>query len=151
MSAQTSQRKTAAKKVGPAEDVAPAALAELDGPAQDGPIGEDGEIRPIQIGKRGRRAPEMVTIFTIDDVEYQIPKEPSPGLLLKFMREARSRSVGQDVATMNLLTAMIGDEAVEALSESPDVTIEDIADVMAVVSHVAFGSIKNLRQAADPS
>ena len=143
-------RKAAAKAAAPAETaLTDGELAALsDEPAHEGPIGEDGQIRPVQIGKRGRKAPEMVTIFTIDDVDYKIPAKPSPAILIKFMREARNRKIGRNQAVENLLVTLLGQEALDALAESPDVTEEDVADVFTIVGHIGFGAFAKLQGAS---
>lgn len=119
---------------------------ELD--ERDGPIGEGGEIRPVQIGKRGRKAPEMVTIFEIDGTEYKIPAKPSPAVLIRFMREARNKKVGRNQAVENLLVTLLGQDALDALAESPDVTEEDVADVFTIVGHIGFGAFAKLQDAS---
>lgn len=90
----------------------------------------------------------MVTIFAIDDVDYQIPAKPSPAVLIKFMREARNKKIGRNRAAENLLVTLLGQEALDALAESPDVTEEDVADVFAIVGHVGFGAFKKLQDAS---
>lgn len=148
-------RKRAAKKT--ATPAMPETQAEFDAEIArlsepgESPIGEDGSIRPVQIGKRGRTPNRLVTIFTIDDVEYQIPEKPSPAVLIRFMREARNRKIGVTAATENLLVTLLGQDGLDALAESPEVTEQDVADVFAIVSHVAFGAVKRLQAAADPS
>lgn len=145
-------RRAAAPK--PVEDMSQAdfdaEIARLSEPGES-PIGEDGSIRPVRIGKRGRTPNEMVTIFTLDDVDYQIPAKPSPMVLIRFMREARNRKIGVAGATENLLIGLLGQDAVDALAGSPEVTEQDVADVFAIVSHIAFGAVKKLQAAADPS
>jgi hypothetical protein len=127
----------------PVEDIVVPELA-----TDDGPIGEDGSIRPVKIGKRGRKAPEMVTIFEIDGTEYQIPAKPSPAILIKFMREARSKKIGRNQAVENLLMTLLGQDALDALAESPDVTEEDVADVFTIVGHIGFGAFQKLQETA---
>lgn len=123
--------------------------AELE--SDGGPVGPNGEIRPIQIGKRGRTPNQLVDLFELDGVMYQIPEHPSPMLIFRFMREARDKKIGRDVAVENLFVALLGKDALDALSESPEVTAEDIADVFTVIAHVAFGALKKIKAAADPS
>lgn len=139
-----------------------AALARTE-PGGGGPVQEDGTIRPVQIGKRGRSASsvEMTTVFILDDVEYQIPTRPNPALVLRWMMDSRmpkgvkvnskrGRAIAYQ-ATENVLMTLLGKEALDALAASPDVEQEDVADVFAIVSHIFFGAHKALQQAADPS
>lgn len=130
-------------------------------PSSDGPIAEDGTIRPVQIGKRGRAPVEMTTVFILDDVEYAIPAKPNPALVLRWMMDSRmpkgvkvNSKRGKAIAyqaTENVLVTLLGKEALEALSASPDVEPEDIADIFGIVSHIFFGAHQALRLAADPS
>jgi len=128
-------------------------------PSEDGPIGPDGEIRPVAIGKRGRTPNPMTTIFILDDVEYQIPAKPSPALVIKWMREsqvkpgtsAKKAKAIRYAATESVLLTLLGQKALDALAESPDVTAEDMADIFAIVGRIFFGAQQNLQAAADPS
>lgn len=136
-------------KQAPAE-LTEAQLAELTREMERvAPVDEDGNVRPVQIGQRGRVPNEMVTIFVLDGVEYQIPSRPSAAVLIKFQRSLRKR--GQDQAVWDLLLDLLGQDALDALAESPEVTAEDVGDVFAIVAHIAFGAVKKLREAADPS
>lgn len=128
-------------------------------PSEDGPIALDGTIRPVQIGKRGRTPNELTTIFILDDVEYQIPAKPSPALVLRWMQESRvapgasaqKRREAAYRATENVLMTLLGQEAMDALAASPDVTAEDMADIFAIVGTIFFGVQQRFQQAADPS
>lgn len=138
MAAATKPRKATAKA--PAPETEPAALADLDA---------DGPIEPVRIGKRGRTPNPMVDLFELDGRMYRIPSKPSPALILRFQRDLRKQ--GRDEAVANLLTTLLGQEALDALAESPEVQEEDVADVFGIVARVAFGGIKRLQEASDPS
>lgn len=129
-------------------------------PSEDGPIAEDGSIRPVQIGKRGRTPNEMTTIFTLDGTDYAIPAKPSPALVLKWMRACRvPKGAGKAkakaivyAATEDVLMTLLGQEALDALAESPDVTNDDMADIFAIVGTIFFGARAALmKTTADPS
>lgn len=122
-----------------------------------GVIGPDGEIRPVQIGKRGRPGQEMEHIFSLDDVDYFIPKNPNRLLLVTYLRKVAAAhrisdpvksQAAQDAATLDLLMQLLGEEATTALMTSPDTTDEDIADVFTAVTKVAMGAVAKLREAA---
>lgn len=121
----------------------------ITAPAEDGyvPINDDGTVNPVRIGKRGRTPNPMVDLFELDGVMYQVPEKPSPVVTLKFLREARDRRIGVDKATENLLMALLGRDALDALAESPEVTEEDVADVFKIVGHIAFGALRRMREA----
>jgi hypothetical protein len=117
--------------------------------SDEGPIGPGGEIRPVKIGKKGKKGPELVTIFEINGVEHKIPKNPTIAVLIQFLRDARV--IGRDQAIENLLTSVLGERNLAALASSPEVDAEDVAAVFTIVSHIAFGALANFRKAADPS
>lgn len=149
MSAPTKPRKTRSPKAAPSPEPDVEALrAELDAAA---PVGEDGSIQPVQIGKRGRAGQEMVTIFTLDGEDYSIPKNPNPALTLRFMRQARDPKIGAATATGNLMLSLLGQEALDALADSPETSEEDVADVFAIVTRVAFDSITRISQKDGPA
>lgn len=124
--------------------------AELAEAGDASPIGPDGEIRPVIIGRTGSSGPEKVHIFSIDDVDYHIPKNPNAAVMLTFLREARSKRVGQDLAVMNAMVTMLGQDAMDALMESQDVSDEDCAKVFTIVAHILFGAVKRWQAAAAP-
>lgn len=117
----------------------------------DSPIGPDGEIRPVEIGRAGKAGPEMVHIFSIGGEKFFVPKTPSPAIMLRFMREARDKRVGRDVAVERALISMLGKQGLDALAESEETTDDDVANVFIIVGHILFGAIKRWRAAADPS
>lgn len=133
------------------EELTEEELAELaEKPAED----DDGEIRPVVIGKRGRKGDtkgELTTIFELDEVKYQIPKEPSPALALRFLRDLSRH--GRLVAVERMAFTLLGENALEALAASPDVEIEDVADVFTIVGRIFFESetYRKLMAATDPS
>lgn len=161
MAASTQPRKRAPRRTasaGPAAEVSPTqgefdaelrALAVEAG--QESPIGEDGSITAVRIGKRGRTPNPVVDLFDLDGVMYQIPSRPSPAMLMVFFREARNKRIGTSVATENLLMNMIGEEAMAALVASPEVTEQDMADILTIVGRVAFGTLAKVGEAAGPS
>jgi hypothetical protein len=156
VSAPTRPKKAAAKrpKASPAspgplvteEDVT-AALAAVE----NSPIGEDGTIRPVRIGKSGRTPNQMVDLFELDGRMYQIPEKGKPAATLQFLRDLRDTSVPaamrQDAAVENFLIRLIGHDAWQALGDSPDTTEEDIALVLLIVQKIAFGAVRRMREA----
>lgn len=163
----TPTKKAPAKKSGPTPKRSPRAAAkqptedllteedllklreELE--SDDGPIGPDGEIRPVEIGKSGRVGVEMVHIFSIDDEKFFIPKDPNPAVMIQFMRELRDKRIGRDQAVENALLTVLGPGPLEALAASPQTSPEDVAKVFVVAAHIFFGALAKMRKAADPS
>lgn len=124
----------------------------VDNLSGDGsPIGPDGEIRPVEVGRKGKTGPEMTHIFTVDGRKYYVPKRPTPALMLQFLTDLQDPRVGRDGAVMTAFTSMVGKAGMRALAESPDTDEEDIAAVMSIVAHLMFGAIRKWAKAADPS
>lgn len=118
-----------------------------DAPTEDyvPPVGADGEIRTVRIGQRQVK---MVDLFELDGHVHRIPAKPSAALIIRFMRQCRNPKIGADLAVENLLISLIGQEAWDALADSPEVTSEDVADVLYIVAHIAAGEVQKLRAAS---
>lgn len=151
MGAPTAKKRAPAKKTAVPAQQPELTSADVDALAQqlaadEGVIAEDGSIRPVQIGKRGRAGGEMEHIFTLDGVDYFIPKKPNRLLLVGYLRSMRSakNQNQQNAATLDLLLSLLGKDAVEALESHPDTTDDDVADVMTAVTKVAFGALAAL-------
>lgn len=133
-------RKRAAKRA-PAPAAAPVPKSVSDEAAelvkefeqQDGVVSH-------KISKKDRKTVKMVTVFELDGREYQVPAKPSPALIIRYLREARK--IGQAQAGLNALHGMLGEEAMDALAESPDVEDEDIAMIYKGVAKVFFDGMK---------
>lgn len=117
----------------------------------DSPIGPDGEIRPVEVGRAGKAGPDMTHIFTVDGQKYFVPKTPHPAIMLRFMREVRDKRVGRDAAIENAMMAMLGKKRLDALCEADEVTDEDVANVFIIVGHILFTAIKRWRTRVDPA
>lgn len=113
-----------------------------------------GEIRPVVIGKRGRRGDvpvEMVAIFELNDVPYEIPRNPSAALVLRWMLDTREH--GSQVAAETMALTLLGRDALDALAASPEVEPEDVRDIFDNLGAVFFTSdnYRKILAAPDPS
>lgn len=166
MGAPASPKKRPGKKVqrGPTvavvdgEDFTEEDIARLDAEVEtlirdvpDGPIGPDGEIRPVEVGRAGKPGPDMTHIFTVDGEKYYVPKSPHPAIMLRFMRQIRDQRIGRDEAIENAMLAMLGKKRLDALCEAEEVTDEDVANVFIIVGHILFTAIKRWRGRVDPA
>lgn len=142
----------------PSDDELNAELAKLTDETVDELVDEDGNIRPVEIGKKGRTPNPVIHVFTLDGVKYGMPGRPNPAIMLKFQREWRKasrlpqngtragmkinpRAEAQNAATMDLLLDMLGEEAIDALATSPEVGEEEMAAVFARVTKIGFGGL----------
>lgn len=113
-----------------------------------------GEIRPVIIGKRGRRgdAPvQMVTLFELDGVQHQMPRNPSAALVLQWILDVQA--MGERTAAFNMGVTLLGQQALDNLKSSPEVEVEDIADIFTNIGIVFFTSenYRKVMAAPDPS
>jgi hypothetical protein len=113
-----------------------------------------GEVRPVIIGKRGRRGDEavqLVTIFEVDDVEYGIPKNPSAALVLSWLLDVQEMGVQQASGKLGL--ELLGEAPFAALKASPDLEPEDLRQIFENIGTVFFASenYRKIMAAPDPS
>lgn len=109
---------------------------------------ESSGIAPVRIGQRAEKPVEMLTVFSLDDVDYQIPGRPTVQRGLQFLRESRDPKIGFAAAVDNLALDLIGEDNLRVLEESPKVTREDLADVMTVVRQIVLGGPTVMEEAA---
>lgn len=83
---------------------------------------------------------DRIVIFHLNGVDYSIPKNPRIGLGLRFANDRRT--YGADVAVMNLLKSMLGDEGFEALISYEDLTASDLETVTEICSRTAMGKLE---------
>lgn len=143
----------AAAKPAPVPELSEEDLAALSDPADEEELAL-GEIRPVVIGKRGRRgdAPvEMVTLFELDDVPYQIPRNPSAALVLSWLLDVQK--LGRDLANQRVGVELLGEAPLRALASSPEVEPEDLFEIFQNIGVVFFSSenYRKVMAAPDPS
>lgn len=117
-----------------------------------GPIGPDGTITPVIVGKAGKAGTEMVHIFSLDGEPYHIPKRPPIAVMLRFMRDVRKPGEGARYnAIEQAMMSMLGKSKLDALCESEDTSDDDVANVFIIVGHILFTAIKNWKAKVDPA
>ena len=87
-------------------------------------------------------APEMVDLFSIDGVTYQIPAKPRMNVALRYLWHARQHGV--DRAAAELLEALLGEQGFAALVEYDDLTPEQFQAIMAAAQKVTMGALEQL-------
>lgn len=80
------------------------------------------------------RDTDVVHLFTLDEVDYFVPKEPRANVTLKYLRMAR-----QDAAAAQgwLLEQMLGEDAYTALMEWDGLTTAILLRLLAIVEKLA--------------
>jgi hypothetical protein len=84
---------------------------------------------------------EMIDLFSIDGVMYQMPAKPRVNIALQYLNDART--VGPEAAQMMLLEKMLGEKGYKALSEYDDLTADNLTEIMAVVQKHTMGALEN--------
>jgi hypothetical protein len=84
---------------------------------------------------------EMVDLFSIDDVTYQMPKRVGANIALGYMKLVRTH--GQEAAIGWALEKVLGEDAYTALMNCDEVTAEDLETIMKVVHDNVMGAVEN--------
>lgn len=87
--------------------------------------------------REGEPAPEMVKIFTLDDVDYFIPKQPPASAILAYMREAQVYGEAQGQAL--LLRRLIGEDNYAALEGCDSLDFEDFGVILTITAKYTTG------------
>ena len=103
----------------------------------------DEDYQPVVIKTRSdeeRAADGVITLFSIDDVDYTIPKRPRVNLAFKYL--GNLKSMGEAEANAQLLTDLVGEEGFTALTECEDVTPEQFGRIMSGAAKMTMGSLE---------
>lgn len=83
---------------------------------------------------------EMVDLFSIDGVAYQMPAKIGANIALGYMKLVRTH--GQEAAMGWALEKTLGEKGYNALIECDDLEAEDLEAVMAVVHENVMGAVE---------
>lgn len=83
---------------------------------------------------------EMVTLFTIDEKEYKIPKDLGPGYGLRFLRNVLDNG-SIEVAQYKAMVELLGQDGYDALADCPHVTKEHFASITKLIQQLALGAV----------
>lgn len=86
---------------------------------------------------------EMVTLFSIGDDEYQIPKTPSAMVGMRYLRNVREK--GDDYAAAELMTELLGEDGFNALCDYPNLPDEQLEAIMKAAQKHVMGSLEKIR------
>src|SRR6185312_1432059 len=85
--------------------------------------------------------PEMMDLFSIDEVMYQVPAKPRVNIALKYLDNLRR--MGPVIADMMLLEELIGTEAYQALSNYEDLKGSDLKTITDTVVRLTLGAMED--------
>jgi hypothetical protein len=83
---------------------------------------------------------EMVDLFSIDGVNYQIPAKPRMNIALLFLDDMRKH--GEMMANMALLERMLGEKGYKALCEYDGLSNEDFNSVIKAAATIVLGTLE---------
>ncbi|MGC5562813.1 hypothetical protein ACPYPG_08220 [Streptomyces sp. FR-108] len=95
-------------------------------------------VTPITIGGKAKAVVEKVTLFILDDIEYQIPKKVDPRVGLDYA-EALTEGVDPQVGQLRVLKELLGDDAYAVLRDREKVSAEEFEAVVDLVGRLALG------------
>lgn len=94
----------------------------------------------LQTAKADRRKSEMVDLFSIDDVTYQVPARPRVNVALQFLTDTREH--GESLAQMMLLEKLLGPEGYAALAGYDALSAEDLTAVSEAAAKLTLGALE---------
>lgn len=97
------------------------------------------DIQPVQIDSSVVAKEERVPLFYIDDDEFTIPKKIKPNVAMRYLTDVRDR--GPEVALAEVMTEILGEDAMDALAESEAVTDEQMQQIMGIVQKLLLGAM----------
>ncbi len=105
------------------------------------PVIQTGDFEPLQFTSP-TEAPEAerVVIAYLDDYELTMPAQVPPNVGLKVIRTSRRK--GDEVARMQMLEEVLGEEGYERLENWSALTVDNLIDLFKVVQKVALGALE---------
>lgn len=83
---------------------------------------------------------DRVHLFTLDGKDYFIPERIRPAVGLRYLYELKVKD--EQYAIAGLLFAVLGEDAMDALSSSESVTPQDLKVIMEIVRDRAMGAME---------
>jgi hypothetical protein len=83
---------------------------------------------------------ERVPLFVLDGKEYTIPAKIGPAVGLRYLYDLKL--LGEQAAIAGLLFTVLGQDAMEALSNSSQVTMADVNIIMEIVRDQTLGGME---------
>jgi hypothetical protein len=83
---------------------------------------------------------DRVVLFSINGIDYHIPKRPGPNVALRYLRDTRRH--GREYALAGMMEAMVGRAGMDALADYEDLTDEELDSVMQAVHRHVLGPLE---------
>lgn len=86
---------------------------------------------------------DMIDLFSIDDMTYQIPAKPRVNIALKYLWH--TRQYGEDRAAAELLESLLGEKGFAALVQYDDLEPDQFTAILAAAQKVTLGVMEDIR------
>lgn len=97
-------------------------------------------FEPLRLKSVPDAPPEMVDLFEVDGVMYQVPRKPSASIGLQYLDAAES--LGTQAANLFILREMLGQEGYKALSTCKTLDDDQLQWVVETVQGLALGTVE---------
>lgn len=108
--------------------------------------------KPVRITRKGdvaAKTPREPLFYLPDpddpdkEIEFTIPVTVPPQFTMQYLRDLRT--MAPETAIARMLDRLLGRAAVDALANSDDVTVEDMAAIMRVIEKKTTAAIEAVR------
>lgn len=110
----------------------------LPDPPKDDPRDDEPDEPDVVrlVTSKTRRPGKRIVVFSIDDRDFTVPENPPAGILLSYVDAVRQHGAGSGAAEAVMLDLMLGTEGYAALRSHPDLTLTDLARIIAKVTRI---------------
>lgn len=103
----------------------------------------DANDNRIQLSTASDGEVERKELFSIDGTSYYIINKPRPNVALKAFWNLKTK--GEEIAQMELLIDMIGEDAYQALMNYDGLTVEDLERITKIANDTAMGTLEEAK------
>jgi hypothetical protein len=108
-----------------------------------------GDVDILRLTTKEEAEPiEMVTLFEIDDTPYQVPKNPSPTVGLRYLKICKVE--GAEAGAYFLLSCMLGEQGYDALMEYDQLTQDQYDFILTAAVRIATGKTERPKGTRNP-
>lgn len=122
-------KKTPTKKAAPPSPTSTAVLS-----------GRPAPFEPLRLKSVPDTPVEMVDLFEVDGVMYQVPRKPSASIGLRYLEAVEA--VGPQAANLFILREMLGPDGYVALSTCKTLDTDQLEWVVETIQGLALGTVE---------
>lgn len=125
----TATKKAAAKKAAPPAPAQAAAARSANAP-----------FEPLRLSSTPTEPPEMVDLFEVDGVMYQVPLKPSASISLQYLDLVEK--YGESAANLYAIRELLGPEGYKALSGCKTLQMEHLEWLVETIQGLVLGTVE---------